>query len=60
MRATNCFREMLVGFSVISTECHKKPLLLSVSDVRFYIGLYKQPRQLCETSAEGTNYVIAF
>ena len=26
----------------------------------YYIGLYKQPRQFCETSAEVTNYVIAF
>ena len=27
-----------------------------VSD--YYIGLYRQPRQFCETSAEVTNYVI--
>ena len=46
--------------SVISTACHKKPLLLSVSDVDYYIGLYKQPRWFCETSAEVTNYAIAF
>ena len=29
-----------------------------VSD--YYIGLYRQPRQFCEASAEVTNYVIAF
>ena len=23
----------------------------------YYIGLYKQPRQFCETSADVTNYV---
>ena len=32
--------------------------MLVVSD--YYIGLYRQPRQFCETSAEVTNYVIAF
>ena len=32
--------------------------LLAVSD--YYIVLYRQPRQFCETFAEVTNYVIAF
>ena len=26
----------------------------------YYIGLYRQPRQFCETSAVVTNYVITF
>ena len=26
----------------------------------YYIGLYRQPRQVCETSAEVANYVIDF
>ena len=37
---------------MVSAACHKKPLLLSVSNVRL-------PRQFCETSAEVTNYVVA-
>ena len=39
---------------VISAACHKKPLLLSVSGVRLLYGRF------CETSAEVTNYLIAF
>ena len=40
--------------------CHKKPLLPSVSGVDYYLGLYRQPRQFCEISAEVTSYVTAF
>ena len=50
-----------MSFSVISAACHKNPLLLPVSGVGlYYIGLGRQPRQFCETSAEVTKYVIAF
>ena len=28
--------------------------------LNYYIGVDRQPRQFCETSAEVTNYVIAF
>ena len=32
--------------------------LLMLSD--YYLGLYRQPRQFCEISAEVTSYVIPF
>ena len=41
---------------MISAACHKRPLLPSMSGVRL-LGLYRQPKQFCETSAEVTNYV---
>ena len=46
---------------MISEACHKNPLPPSVSGVGLlYKVLYRHPRQFCETSAEVTNYVIAF
>ena len=45
---------------MISAACHIKPLLYQSMVSDYYIGLYKQPRLFCETSAEVTNYVIAF
>ena len=45
---------------MISAACHKKPLLLHAVLSDYYIGLFRQPRQFCKTSAEVTNYRIAF
>ena len=45
---------------MISVACHKKPLLLHAMLSDYYIGLFRQSRQFCKTSAEVTNYLIAF
>ena len=43
---------------MISAACHKKPFLLYLVVSDYHIGLYRQPRQFCETSAEVKNYII--
>ena len=43
--------------SKFTTESHK---LLQGDVGELFLGLYRQPRQFCETFAEVTNYVIAF
>ena len=49
--------ELFLWFLRHITKKHYDHLLVVLD---YYIGLYRQYRQFCETSAEVTNYVIAF